>query len=286
MSYLAFWIRLLEELNSSKQIVTLERSAFTDTFAFDRRFGASLTQIEKRHTLAFGVYAQNLTAENIFQSYAIGGRATYMAYQGSDSQVFTGASFRYRNQGGEEDLLRYRQRPVSDAADRILSTGFIADEDLFLGVEFAALKNGFWIMGEFGFIKADCPVCVSGDPTFKGGYGEVGYIVGGRRVIKGEKFVQSTIDRPLGQGGLGSLYFVGRFDTIDLNDNGVSGGSYNSITLGTEWSPTVDTRFGINFFRVDANLGTLLSGIDEVIAAAIATTEDVRGVIVRAQIWF
>ena len=202
---------------------------------------------------------------------------------------------RYRSIGDTQSDLRYRQRPVSHIPGRILSTGRIADSDLFVGAEAAAIFSNLWVAGEYGVTFADCSAaalassaCVD-DPKLSGGYGEVGVVIGGKRGYKGGKFARTIVDNPVTKGGMGAVALVVRFDTIDLTDGGVNGGSYNSYTIGADWWATKYTHIGVNFFKVDAELGASTSGLDSNFAALVTTgavEEDVKGVIFRAQFDF
>ena len=112
---------------------------------------------------------------------------------------------------------------------------------------------------------------------------------GGKRSYKGGKFDRFKVNNPVTEGGLGALAIVARFDAIDLSDNGVNGGSYNSYTLGADWWSTKYTRLGVNVFKVDADLGASTSGLDASFATLVtasAPMEDVTGVILRAQFDF
>lgn len=274
----------MDEWGSSRFLTGFERPAFTDAFGFDRRLGVALAGGGERTTMFLGVYAQNLHADKPFGGIAVAGRTTYAPPVGGDMEAHVGASFRYRTIDETEPGLRYRQRAVSHTSERVLSTGRIADRDLFLGIEAAVKKQSFWAVGEYGVTFAECDACVS-DPTFDGGYAEAGYMFGGERTLKGGKF-----DRPsIGDHPLGAVSVFARFDTIDLRDVGVNGGCYDALVGGVEWWPRNNVHVGVNGFVMDAALGTITSGLGDSYANAIVAgvTEDVsKGVLARAQFDF
>ncbi len=107
----------------------------------------------------------------------------------------------------------------------------------------------------------------------------------GRRIIKGGKF-----DRPeIYDGRFGAASLALRFDSLDLMDTAVNGGSYRSVTLAADWWPRKYLRFGVNGFIANADLGATPSGLDPVFADAVSTgltQETVKGVVLRAQIDF
>ncbi|NNE40823.1 MAG: hypothetical protein HKN14_07885 [Marinicaulis sp.] len=286
----------LDEQTSSRFISVLERSAFTDAFQFNRRLGVSLNTKSDNYTLSAGVFGDNVNVMSQQEGYALAARGTFSPAIGPENmRAHFGASIRYRTIGDTQGDIRYRQRPVTHIPGRIISTGAIAESDLFVGGEAAIIIKNFWAAGEYGASFADCSAaamaattCVDG-PTLTGAYAEVGVFFGGMKGYKDGKFNRPKVDNPVTKGGTGAISFVARFDTIDLTDNGVNGGSYDSYILGADWWPVKYVRLGINYFNVDADLGSSTSGLDSNFAALVtagAPVEDVEGVILRAQFDF
>lgn len=273
-----------DEINSSKFQTTLERAAFTDAFQLDRRLGIAVKTQGERYTLDAGFFLTNITDDSDEDGYAIAGRGTYNPIKTDDVLVHVGASFRFRDQGDQDPLLRYRQRPYFENAERVISTGFIADKDTFIGLEALAQFQGqYWIAGEYAVTFAESDL-VANDPTFDGWYIEAGAYWGGERVYKGGKFDRPTIDNPVTKGGFGAFSTTVRFDTLDLSDSGVDGGSQDTIVLAADWWPTRYTRVGINYYNSDNTLGNVDSGIGDSVAELIAagvTDETVNGFTVR-----
>jgi len=285
----------LEEQTSSLFISVLERAAFTDAFEFNRRLGIGVSTKRDNYTLSAGVFGENVNEVNLQGGYALAARGTFTPINRGDLLIHLGASVRYRRIGDRRSDLRYRQRPVSHIPGRIISTGPIADSDVFVGAEAAAIAQNFWAAGEYGVTFADCSaaaiaatVC-DGNPTLSGAYGEVGVIFGGKKTYHGGRFSRPKVDNPVTKGGMGALALVARFDTIDLTDTHVSGGSLDSYIVGADWWATNNARLSVNFFKVDAGLGISTSGLDANFAALVtagAPEEGVTGVMFRAQIDF
>ena len=280
----------LDEQTSSRFISTLERAAFTDAFEFNRRLGVSVNASGDNYTLSAGIFGDNVNISNSQEGYALAARGTVTPVKSEETLVHLAASVRYRSMGSSQGDIRYRQRPVSHIPGRIISTGSIADSDFFVGAEAAAIHQNFWVAGEYGVTFADCSMAAAcADPTLQGGYAEAGVFFGGKKTYKGGKFNRPKVDNPVTDGGMGALAFVARFDTIDLSDSGVNGGSFNSYILGADWWATKYTRLGVNVFKVDADLGSSTSGLDGAFAALVTsavTMEDVTGVMLRAQFDF
>ncbi len=278
----------LDEQTSSRFISVLERAAFTDAFQFNRRVGASVSTSGDNYTFTAGVFGDNLEDSSDKEGYALAARGTMTPVNTDETLVHLGASVRMREAGDTQGNFRYRQRPVTHIPGRIISTGSIAESDTFFGVEAAAIQKNFWVAGEYGKTAADCPSC-SSDPDLDGAYVEAGVFVGGKKTYKGGKFNRPKVNNPVTEGGHGAVSFVARYDTISLNDSGVTGGEYDSFILGADWWPTKKTRLGINLYSVEADLGTSTSGLDSDFAALVTANEpkeDVDGAIVRAQFDF
>lgn len=277
----------LDKQTSSRFISTLERAAFTDAFEFNRRLGLSLNAKGKNYTLSAGIFGDNVNIANQQKGYAIAARGTINPIKRDDTLVHLGASIRYRSMGDSHGDIRYRYRPVSHIPGRIISTGAIADRDLFVGVEAAAIHKKLWVAGEYGVTLANCSAAAAcADPTLQGGYVEAGVVFGGKKTYKGGNWNRPKVNNPFTEGGMGALAFVARFDAIDLADSGVNGGSLNSYILGADWWATKYTRLGVNIFKIDADLGASTSGLDPVFAALVTAAVpavDVTGAMLRAQ---
>lgn len=274
-----------DEATSSRFTSLLERAAFTDAFELNRRMGIAVTGKTERHTYMLGVFGQNIHDDATFGGYAVAGRVTYSPkVSAKNTIIHTGVSFRYRDVDASQFSFQYRHRPGVHIPGRIIGADRIAGSDFFVGVEAAVVKGPFWTAGEYALTFTDCTLCTD-DPTFSGGYLEAGIMFNGRRIIKGGKFERPEIF----EGHFGTASFALRFDSLDLMEDVINGGSYRSVTFAADWWPKNYLRFGVNGFIANANLGATPSGLDPVFANAIAsgvTQETVKGVILRAQIDF
>ena len=275
----------LDEQTSSKKISTFERAGFTDAFQLARGVGIAAKYTGERHTLEFGVFGRDLE-DDVLQGLFVGGRATYEPIVVDDLQVHTGISFRYRELSSSQTPYEYYQKAVANPAPAIVTTGEIARSDLFYGAEIAVLKGRYWAAAEYGALRADCISCAS-DPTFPGAYIEVGAFWNGRKNLKSGAFGTPKIYNSVKDGGIGAFSAVVRWDSLDLNDAGVGGGYYETITIGADWWPTTNVRVGVNVYKVDVDFGTNLMGLGAPFVDAIAngiTSEDATGMTVRFQV--
>ncbi len=250
----------MEEETSSRFTTTLERGAYTDAFGLNRRIGVSVNTSGDNYGFDLGVFGTNVEAENgDEEGYALAGRGYFNPVKADDTIVHLGGSWRYRSQGDSEGDIRYRQRPYTHvASSRIIDTGRFADSDSFYAGEALVMKGSLWAAGEYALLGANGSEG-NEDADFSGGYAEVGYMIGGRKTYKGGKFNRPEVDNPVGEGGMGALALVARYDTIDLED-GPYLGQLDTIVLGADWWPTKQARLGLNFFNVEAEDGIAESG--------------------------
>ncbi len=278
----------LDEQTSQLLTSTFERAAFTDAFEFDRRLGLGAFHKGDRHTFAAGVFAANLNDTATQEGAAAAARFTYVPLKTDTLSTHIGASARWREIGEDQPLLRYRQRPYARDPGRIISTGAIADSDVFYGIEGAAiLRKSSWVAAEYGALTATR--VSGGDAAFNGGYVEAGHVFGGTRAVKEGKWDRTKVTRPVTDDGLGALQVSVRYDTLDQQDSGVDGGTLDTVILAANWLATSRARLGVNAFVASADYGASNSGLGAGFAAARtagATSDDVTGVMARLQVDF
>ncbi len=243
----------LEELTSSRFLTTMERAAFTDAFNFERRVGVSANYTSGPVLVQGGVFTDGISALNNDEnnSYGFDGRVVYMPKLGA-TQLHLGASAHYRDLNDAAASVRYRQRPFVHTSDtRFLDTGTIsASAEKSYGLEAAAINGSFHVAGEAYWQTVTRPGLA--DPTFFGGYAEVGYFLtkGDTRGYKNGTFDRVKPKTGVEKGGLGAVQLNLRYDYLDLNDGPIVGGKQNGYAASLIWTPTAYTRFIVNYGRM------------------------------------
>jgi phosphate-selective porin OprO/OprP len=242
----------LEELGSDLFTSFTERAAMNTAFGFERRLGASLAYSSGPLLVQAGAFTDNVADLNNDEnnSWSLDGRVVFMPKLG-DGQLHLGGSAHYRELKDSAANVRYRVRPLVHTTDlRFIDTGAIpAISETGYGLELAYLAGRFHAAGETHWQKVER---VSGpNPTFFGGYAEVGYfLTGDKRTYKNGVYDRVKPGNPVGKGGIGAIEVNLRYDRLDLSDAGILGGRQNGYQVAMVWTPTDYTRFLLNYGRM------------------------------------
>ena len=87
------------------------------------------------------------------------------------------------------------------------------------------------------------------NPTFWGGYVELGMLVtgGDTTAYRGGVYDRIRPSNPVSQGGIGAIQLNARYDRIDLSDGLIIGGIQDALGLSAIWMPTDYVRFLLNY---------------------------------------
>lgn len=240
----------LEELTSSRFSSFLERAAFTDAFGFERRIGVSAGFQQGDFRIDAGVFTDDISsAGDGNNSYSLDARAVYAPKMG-DAQLHFGGSAHYRDLQDTAGELRYRQRPqIHSTSVRFVGTPNLdVGKETSYGLEAAGIFGPLHVAGEAHWLKASLLTPAASDPTFFGGYAEVGYFLTGEsRGYKSGVFDRTKVLNPIDKGGWGALQAVARVDYLDLSDAGIVGGKQTAYQLGLTWIPVDHVRFLANY---------------------------------------
>ncbi|MFL6739236.1 MAG: porin, partial [Sphingomicrobium sp.] len=195
----------LETMTSSKFTSFMERASIHDAFNYNRRLGLAFLANDKktdRWVFQGGLFSELLN----------NGNSTRTGWQASLRGVFSptlgaarlhlGANYQHRKNTQEAQGASYQSRPLTQLTDqRFVSTGNIASKGddvagielgaIFKSLHFAAEGQKVWLRhtyttAEIAALNAeldtnDTPLGTgyNGNPTFWGGYAELGYYLTG-----------------------------------------------------------------------------------------------------------
>ena len=317
----------LESMTSSKATSFLERASFTDAFNYNRRLGVGLTLSDKKtdsYLVQAGVFSTPINDSSFTRTgWQASLRGVYSPTLGS-TRLHIGANFQHRVNVQEAQAQQYRTRPLTQITDqRFIDTGNIASEgDDTVGVEFGAVRKGLhvaaegqkvWVRNAFNQAQINAiiadqgdndafptgAIALNGDPSFWGGYFELGYFLTGEtRGYKGGKWDRTKVLKPFNEGGWGAFQINGRVDYVDLGDrvdNGsnlltapfyLNGGKQLGLQTSLIWTPIDWVRFMAQYGRVQVTGGPRALGLVDLDKPADKRKFSVDTAAIRAQVEF
>ena len=243
----------LEELTSSKYLAFLERS-LNNAFSPGRNSGVGVHGGSDTVTWGFGAFydADDFGVSSSEDNVNLTGRVAFRPlYEDGGKRMFhIGLA---ATQKEREGSIRFRARPEAHFSGRFVDTrSFAADDALIYNLELAGVFNSFWFASEV--TQADVSTPIGADPSFDGGYVELGYLFGGNH--RRYKAAAGIFDRQkpkdnFGAEGGGAWEIAVRYSTIDLTDAGITGGELDDVTLGVNWYLNPATRLMMNWVHAD-----------------------------------
>lgn len=246
----------LEELTSTRHNDFISKAVTTNAFGIARRVGVEVATGGANWTATGTWFGRELTA-GLNRGVGYGVRATYAPIAEEFTTLHFGLSA--ISHDTRNDLYRNRQRPDADLANlRLVDTGDLRDADgvTTLGAELAWIDGPLKLVSEY--MTSD--IKRENNPDFGGD----SWYVSGVWNLTGEKFTykQGIYNTPLPNDPSKGMWQLGlRYDTIDLNDGMVNGGTQDSWTAGVNWYWRQNVKLMLNYVKVDADRDVRLSGV-------------------------
>ncbi|MFM5908126.1 MAG: OprO/OprP family phosphate-selective porin, partial [Novosphingobium sp.] len=252
----------MEDLTSDLFTSFMERAAFNSAFGFERRVGLSGTYQSKTVLVQAGVFTDNAAdlSSDKNNSYSLDGRIVLMPKLG-EGQLHLGGSYHYRDFNDAQTAARYRARPFVHTTDvRLVDTGAIAASgERAIGAEFAYINGRFHATAESQWMTALRPGL--SDPTFNGGYAEVGYLLtDDTTAYKNGIYDRIRPKSPLNKGGIGAIQINTRYEWLNLNSGTILGGNQEIAGISAIWMPTDYVRFIANYGHIWLNNAAVPAG--------------------------
>ena len=255
----------LEEMTSDVFTTMMERAAFVSGFGFERRVGLSGTYAGGDVVVQLGAFSDNAEDLNADgnNSFSLDGRVVYSPKVG-DGILHIGGSAHFRELNDAAATVRYRARPFVHSTDlRLIDTRpFSASGERHFGAELAYIGGPLHVTLEGHRMTAIRPGLPN--PTFWGGYAEVGLLVtpGDKTGYRGGAYDRIRPVRPVGKGGIGAIQLNARYDRLDLTDGAIVGGLQQTAGVSAVWIPTEYVRFLVNYGHLWVTDAAVPAGTD------------------------
>ena len=276
----------LEQAISSSDTLFTELPLFVEAFTNrataggDYKAGVSVKYADVNWTATAGIFGENYsingggnsggTSTAVYKDEGWGpaARFTYAPINGVGETLHLGVSGYWRDTGGRTSGLRFRSGPeVSVDSTRLVDTGNIAAKSYsFVGVELAGQYGPVYLQSEYG--RTDVDRLAGSDVSFDGGYVAASYVLTGEgREYKDGAFGRIKPKTPfsLSTGGWGAWEIAGRYSTLDLNADTITGGKEDNYSFGLNWYPNNYLRFLVDYVRFDAKKGAAENAGDAIV---------------------
>lgn len=250
----------LQNLTSEKYVVFMER-ALPQVFATGRNIGLGLHVNGFHYQAQLNVAGKGTSNGKENEGIAVLGRLTFNPLLQPRRLIHLGVSGGYRF-SGSANTLSYVPGPEMNMAHPLVGidtnphkSGFQkmqgVDGHALLSVSAAAVMGPFSLQGEY--MLSSVNRSSGSDPLFKGWYALATFtLTGESRPYSSAwgKFTRPQPAHPLHAGGFGEWMLAVRVSSVDLSDEGISGGEERNLTVGLNWYPESHLRFSINYVKV------------------------------------
>ena len=248
----------MERLMGLSDLPMTERAAVSDALFPARNFGVVINgnAFSQRLTWATGIFNDWYETDSNFSEadHQIVGRVTGLPILSRDdsegSLVHLGFGVRYSD--GNEGL-QYRTDPEFNKAPVFTDTGlFSANSTMTYNLETTLRRGPLWLAGEFTRTDIDAPQL--NDPTMSGYHLTLSWILTGEmRPYRKTSGIMGPIPvaKPVRHGGWGAWEAAIRWSELDMNDELLSGGDMDVLSLGLNWYLSTNARIFLNYRNIN-----------------------------------
>lgn len=232
----------------------MERPSFYNAFNFGRGTGIMASFEKKNFGVHGAVYTDSLIQLNDVKGNSVStGVRAYWSPKVKETYFHIAGSFNNRDLNDFAKVsTRYRQRPFVRITDQryVGTPGLLVDSETRYGVEAAAVRKRAHFVGEVHWLEANR--ASASDLRFFGGYVEAGiFLTNDTRPLKGGYFGTIKPTKPVGSGGIGAVQVNVRYDRLDLNSDGITGGKQDGYLASVVWAPVEFVKLMVNYAKLD-----------------------------------
>lgn len=288
----------MEHLTSSRYLPFLERSLGFDAFigGLDNGFRPGImffnASQDDNMTWALGVFKNNTTVFGWNQGDGeldVTGRVTWTPYYEQDGRYMMHLGLGGSHRDLDQDLLRLRARTLLRNGPAPLHTPLLnillsGDDETIVAPEFAMNCGPWTVQSEYYAVWATDatlpafggPAANNGDSYFQSAYVQLLCFLTGEhqpynrkggsgaafgRVIPNSNWTMAAAEDGTRCHGTGAWQVGVRYSWIDLNDQGIAGGTVNDCTVGLSWFLNPNFKVQWNYSVADRSVNGPSDGI-------------------------
>lgn len=255
----------MEAMNSSANLLFLERANVVTAFAPDRHIGLQGIYQHRYFLGIGGVHFQRINGskekdnsdsnnkKGRNEGFSVTGRAVWMPHSSQKHKgLHFGLATSYRTPKTDvgsdtPNGVEYESSSLSGVNKiKFLDTGLITDvsHDWLVGAEFAGYYKGFRLQSEY---IQNNTVRRNSLPTekFNGYYVQAAYLLfGGSQEYSTSR---GAFSQPKAGRNWGDIELAARFDHLDLNGKGIKGGEADNYTVGVNYYLNSNFKIQLNY---------------------------------------
>lgn len=248
----------IDELTVPAYREFMEASGLEEAFAPENQLGVYALRESPTWTFAAGVFKGALDPGEAEKGSTYAARFT-LAPPVPDGYLLHVGGYLSRREGKDgEPVYAYSARSLLRTGERFVDTGAVADGDRLFGLELSAGAGPVSLESQCAAVHASIVRQGGSTARFHGCYAALLWSLTGESRNYGDGgFSKVVVESPVSGGGPGTWQAGVRFDSLDLDDDGIPGGSQKGWSLAVNWYP--DDRFWLSTVYTRTTIG---GGVD------------------------
>lgn len=223
----------------------MEGAGLEEAFAPENQLGIYALRESTFWTAAAGIFKGALDPGEAEKGWTYAARFT-LAPPVPDGWLLHVGGYLSRRTGKDgEAVYAYSARSLLRTGERFVDTDAVADGDRLFGVELSAGAGPVSLESQCAMVRASIVQPVGSVSRFHGCYGALMWFLTGESRNYGDGgFSIVDVQSPVSGGGPGAWQAGVRFDTLDLDDGVISGGTQRGWSFAVNWY--LDERFWLS----------------------------------------
>ncbi|HET6629637.1 MAG TPA: porin [Woeseiaceae bacterium] len=246
----------IDELTVPAYREFMEGAGLEAAFAPQNQLGVYALHESTAWTMAAGVFKGALDPRQAEEGWTYAARFTFAPSVPNGYLLHVGGYLSRRTGHSGEAVYAYSARSLLRTGERFVDTGAIADGDRLFGLELSAGAGPVSFESQCAAVRASIVQQGGSTARFHGCYAAaLWFLTGESRNYGNGGFSRADIQSPVSEGGPGAWQAGVRFDTLDLEDGVIFGGSQRGWSFALNWY--LDDQFWLsaNYSRTKINVG-------------------------------